>query len=457
MQRSAPKPPESISPVANQRTRMALYASAANLIATGTQVLTNILTVRLTLPYLGEERFGVWMTVLGMAGLLTFADMGMGNALVTRVAAARANSAGAPLSVVVTGGLAALMFAGLCATMILSLASFLIPWHLVFQVPLSPKAQAEFQSSVHLFSLFFGLLLLTSGIRRVYDGLQEGFVAHTMTAVSSVTSLILMYFASAVQSDVPILLVCTFGVTTTLPLLLLCPLYWRGYFSAADVFGNFSHEWRNLIGTGSQYTLVQFGSIIMAGSEPLLVSSCKGSAALASMAISQKLFLLATTPTRILVAPYWGAYADARAKGDTRFVWRTLRAQLLFSAALTFFATGFLVVFSEQILAVITKATLRPEFTVVLACAALCIVDGILLPFGIYLNGIGCVRPQAIATSVAVVTYFPVKIIALLTGGVAAMIWTTAVFQVAYTILFYGVIFREQVWEPTRGEQSARY
>jgi O-antigen/teichoic acid export membrane protein len=429
---------------------MAAYASAANLVSTAAQAILNVSTVRLTLPYLGEERFGIWMTVLGISGLLTFADMGIGNSLVARVAASKAKSAGAPLKVVVTGGLAVLLLIGMCTSIVLSVICYLLPWPYLFRVPLRPMEYSELRSAASLFGFFFGCLLFTSGVRKVYDGLQKGYLAHITMAITSCVSLILMCVMSRLEAGVPILLSCSFGMTAMLPVVLLVPLYRRSLFCPARLVRDGLSEWRHLIGAGAQYTVVQIGSLIMHGSEPMLVSSLQGAGALASLTVAQKLFVLASTPTRIIAAPYWGAYADAKARGDAVFVRRTLLAQLLAAGLLTSCIAIPLALYNEQWVALLTRNALRADPNVVAACCALCLVDGLLLPFGIYLNGTGCVRPQAIATAVAFFTYFPVKVFALMYGGVAWMIWTTVVFQVVYSVLFYGFVFRAQVWQPVR-------
>ena len=54
-------------------------------------IATSIISVPLTIGYLGQERYGLWMTVTSAASLLAFADLGMGNGLLNAVS--RANGA----------------------------------------------------------------------------------------------------------------------------------------------------------------------------------------------------------------------------------------------------------------------------------------------------------------------------------------------------------------------------
>ena len=80
--------------MAAERYRMAAWASLVNFASTGLGMLALIITVPMTLPYLGPERFGIWMTVASFAGLLSFMDLGVGNGLINRIASVNARRAG---------------------------------------------------------------------------------------------------------------------------------------------------------------------------------------------------------------------------------------------------------------------------------------------------------------------------------------------------------------------------
>lgn len=432
------------------RRRYARYATAANVLAMAVQALVSLLAVRWTLSYLGDERFGLWMTVLGIAGFLSFADMGVGNALVTRVAGARARVAGAVPSVVVTGGIAVLAVLGVCVSILGATVALLLPWERVLGPTSSPTVHQEFQTSAVVFAALFGISLLTTGIRRIYEGLQRGYVSHLVSCVAASLSFVGLYGVSHNFLGVPLLLLATFGVTTLVPLVLLVPLWAKSLFRPSRLLADGRYELRHLFHVGSQYTLVQMGSLLMNGSEPMLVSGIQGAPALAGMAVAQRLFQIAITPARLLIAPYWGAYADAHARGDAQFLSKTLIRQVLFSGLMTGFLAVSLAAMSSWVIPLWTGGIKTADMPLVIACCCLCVLDGFLLPFGVYLNGIGCVRPQAVAAVFAAFTYFPAKVAALAWGGVPAMIWTTIAFQIMNSLLFYVVLYRDQVWNAVR-------
>lgn len=51
-------------------------------------IVTMLVTVPLTLHYLGSERYGMWMTISSIIGMMGFADLGMGLGLMNAVSEA---------------------------------------------------------------------------------------------------------------------------------------------------------------------------------------------------------------------------------------------------------------------------------------------------------------------------------------------------------------------------------
>src|SRR5580704_14585226 len=71
-----------------ERYRRAALTSLATLAAKGVSIGTLLVTVPLTLAYLGKERYGLWMTISSLVAIFGFADLGMGASLKTLLAAA---------------------------------------------------------------------------------------------------------------------------------------------------------------------------------------------------------------------------------------------------------------------------------------------------------------------------------------------------------------------------------
>src|SRR4051794_27682018 len=65
--------------------RIALSAST-EAISRVVSVLTGLITVPLTISYLGTEEYGLWMTISAAIGFFVFADLGIGSGVLNAVA-----------------------------------------------------------------------------------------------------------------------------------------------------------------------------------------------------------------------------------------------------------------------------------------------------------------------------------------------------------------------------------
>ena len=71
-----------------ERNRRALLTGGTSTLARVVQIGTSLITVPLTLKYLGNERFGLWMTISSVLAMAAFADFGVGNGVLNTVAKA---------------------------------------------------------------------------------------------------------------------------------------------------------------------------------------------------------------------------------------------------------------------------------------------------------------------------------------------------------------------------------
>src|SRR5580693_5619124 len=71
-----------------ERLRRALLTSATAVIARVISMAGPLITVPIVIRYLGQEQYGLWMTVTSLIGMFIFADLGLGNGLMTAISQA---------------------------------------------------------------------------------------------------------------------------------------------------------------------------------------------------------------------------------------------------------------------------------------------------------------------------------------------------------------------------------
>ena len=183
---------------ADERYRLAALSVVASIASRVVSVVLTLLSVSLTLPYLGVERFGIWMTVASFAAMLTFLDLGVGNALTNRVAYRAAEDDPASLRQTISGGLAFMALIGLGMGFLLWLIALFVPWASVMKLE-QPELLPETRQAALTFAVLFGITIFTGGIQRVFAGLQQAYIGHVATAVASVAACMGLWFAARAQ------------------------------------------------------------------------------------------------------------------------------------------------------------------------------------------------------------------------------------------------------------------
>ena len=91
----------------------------ANVGSKGLSLLVLYFSVPLTISYLGQARFGVWMTLASLISFLGFLDFGIGSSLLNEVAHHTAQEDRQRLRQVITHGLSLLTLIGLTLGLVL--------------------------------------------------------------------------------------------------------------------------------------------------------------------------------------------------------------------------------------------------------------------------------------------------------------------------------------------------
>jgi len=157
-----------------ERNRRALVTGSVATLARVVQISTSLVTVPMTLKYLGNERFGLWMTISSVLAMASFADFGVGNGVLNAVATAFGKDDITGVRKAASSGLALLN-----SIAVLLLISFFaifrfVNWGDFFRVS-SLQARLEAGPTLAVFATCFALNISLDVVQRVELGLQQGY------------------------------------------------------------------------------------------------------------------------------------------------------------------------------------------------------------------------------------------------------------------------------------------
>lgn len=403
-----------------------------------------ILSVSLTVPYLGAERFGVWMTISSLASMLTFLDLGVGNALTNHVAKRAAEDNPVALRQAISGGLLFLLVIGTASGAVLFLISTKLPWAYLIKTN-STQLLSEAQKSGMVFALLFGLNLFTNGIQKVFSGLQRAFEGHLAATLSSAIAIAGVSIAAQKEAGMPALLAVTLGSQSTGALLLLTRLIKKDQFSLFESKNSFKNESKHLIQLGGLFFVLQIGTMIGWGADNLIISSTLGPAMVAVYSITQRLFLFISQPLGVINAPLWGAYADAHTRGEKTFIRTTLQNSMKLTFATSLGSALALCLASTWIIRHWTKGNIEVPLLLLAIYATWSVMDASANCFSMFMNGCNIIAPQIWGVLSLCTISIPLKIYLVQQHGLTAMTTGFTIFFSINLLLFYGLIFRKQI------------
>lgn len=427
-----------------KRLQLALYDSAASVISSILAFANTLLAVSLTIGYLGEERFGIWMTVVSISSMLSFMDFGVANGMVAQIARSNVANNSIALSSTATRGLTILIAIGILVWTILSFLNSYFPVVSMLNIQ-SHQGKEDAQELIQMFIALFSLYIPLNGFYKIMQGLQKGWIVHVTRSCGSILSFILIYILAKQEADPVWLLLVTYGITVLAPIVLLPYFVKQSLLTwhANSDWASAKAEYRNLLNFGGLFLILQLGIMVGWGSDSFVISALTSAAAVAPFAIMQRLFQLVSLPMSILNTPLWGAYADAHAQGDKNFIRKILIASLTGTLALSICLSTTLYFAADFILDLWIKDYAEIPRGLVLAFAIWSVLSSVGNSFSMALNGMHIVKVQVYSVLFLCILTIPLKLYYTPEFGAVGVVWCTIVAYTISTVLFYPIVFRK--------------
>jgi O-antigen/teichoic acid export membrane protein len=377
-----------------ERYRRAAWTGAAAALGKIVSFGTSILTVRLTFRYLGEERYGMWMTITSVVLMLGFADLGMSNGLVNIVA----NSLGQRDQLAAKKAIASVFWMLSAIAIVLTLAMGIaypfLETSRMFNVH-SPTAVRESGPALLVLFLCFVLNLPLGTVRGAQTGMQKGFVNSLWSALGTIASLIALLIAIHFRAGLPVLVLSLSGAPLVASLLNGVEFFGWSHPELLPNVGAFSRDSATrLFHTGMMFFLLQVSGSIGMQTDNVVIAQILGAKAVAAYAVPARLFNMVNLFLGIVSGTMWPAYADALACSDGPWIRRTFIRVTLWGTVIAVVGTTILIIFGNRILAIWVGPQMLASPTLLTVFGLQCALYAYLQPIAFLLNGLGQLRAQ---------------------------------------------------------------
>jgi O-antigen/teichoic acid export membrane protein len=193
-----------------ERYRRAFLTTAASGLSKAVSVSAGLISVPLTLKYLGTERYGLWMTISSVIAMLGFSDLGINNGLLNGISRAHGLDDRALAKQYVSSAFFLLTAIAITIGVLFAAAYRWIPWGSLFRVQ-SAQALAEAGPAVAIFIGCFLFNIPTGIVTRVQVGYQDGFSANLWSSLGSVLCLVSLLLVIHLRGSLPYLVLAMAG------------------------------------------------------------------------------------------------------------------------------------------------------------------------------------------------------------------------------------------------------
>lgn len=410
-----------------ERYRRAGLTALAATLTKGVTILTMLVSVPLTLHYLGSERYGLWMTISSMVLMVGFADLGMGLGLMNAVSEAHGRDDRQAAANYVSSGFFMLLSIGTLLALLFLLAYPYIPWPRVFNVN-STGAAREAGPAMAVFFLCFAANLPLGVVHRVQRGYQEGYINSGWESLGKILSLLglllVIYFKAGLFwlvlaiAGTPLLAAVGNGVV----------LFWRNKPWLRPRWHSFTRESAKKIARlGLLFFVMQFTAALSYQSHNFILAQMLGPEAVTQYAVPARLFLLLPMLFSFVLEALWPACGEAIARGEIVWVKRTFYRTVFLGLLICLPITTILVIIGPKIIHLWVGKNINPSFTLLLGLGGWAVISVTYGSYAMLFNASNAMKFQIICALVMIGISLPLSIALVYLIGIPGVIFGTII------------------------------
>jgi O-antigen/teichoic acid export membrane protein len=304
----------------------------------GASVSIGFMLVPLTVGYLNNVQYGIWITIASLVAWINTFDIGLSNGLRNKIAHALALDQRNDIVKYVSTTYAMLASIAAVVFILFFAAGSLFDWNQLLNVPASVNYSIWpiFLITLGAFCLQFALQPLNS----ILTAAHQPFKASLILLFGQVLTYILTYILTLYTSGNLWLLVIVVAGSPVVVLLLaniwLFNTSLKGFGPSFKAVNR--QNAKSLLNVGSAFFLIQLGALVLYETDNIVITRVLGPQHVTLFNVAFKYFSAITIIFIIIITPYWSAFTDAYARKDFDWIKRSVAKMRLLWLGFSVFA-----------------------------------------------------------------------------------------------------------------------
>ena len=375
----------------------------------GIGMLISLLYVPITLHYLNPTRYGIWMTLTSIVAWFGLFDVGLGNGLRNKLAAALAINEYEKANKYVSTTYAILILIFIVLLVFFFIGNIWIDWTWVLNTPQSYKKELSLLAIV-VFSAFSVKFVLQI-IGTILTADQRPAFGSSFEVIGSALGLFAIWILTRINSTSLLAFgICVMFIPVIVFLIASIFFYSNRYAFLKPSLKKIDFTCaKDLAGLGVKFFLIQIAVLVIFQTSNILIAQLFSPAEVTPYNIAFKYFSLLTMVWGILMTPLWSAYTNAITKND--FEWmRNIISRLNKFMIVTLFVLILMIIGAKVIIGFWTSNQVNISTAMIGIFAiytAISIWNNI---YANFLNGVSQIRIQIYTSIAAALLHIPLAI-----------------------------------------------
>lgn len=388
----------------HERTVKAKKNIIASLFIKGVSMVVGFLMIRITLNYLDQTKYGIWLTLTSFITWFYFFEIGLGNGLKNKLAESLALKKYKLARIYVSTTYALLILLITVVAIVFVISNYFIDWTVILN---ADKTMGHELSNLAL--VVFGFFFLRFVLKLINDILtadQRPAIANTFGPIGNLLSLLVIYILTLTTHGSLIYLGWALSAIPII-ILFIATVYFFTYdykFLLPSIkYVNFSYA-NDLLGLGFKFFVIQTSMIIIYQTSNIIIAQAFGPDEVVTYNVGYKYFSILTMVFSIILSPFWAAYTEAWTKKDLKWIKKSI-SNLLKIWGIVSITGLIMLVFSDKFYFFWLGGKISVPFKVSLFFMLYFITLNFGQLFVMFINGVGFVKLQMYSSILASIVF----------------------------------------------------
>lgn len=406
-----------------ERERKIALTAFSAAISRGLSMVVPLITVRVTLQYMGSEIYGLWNAFLSFFVAFSFADLGLGSGLMTELSKSTAMEDEKLSKKIVSSCYSILLFTSIVLILIFLILYPVVDW--------SSLVNAKSSKTILLAaSITFAIVIPkilnipVALISRTQLAMQEGYISNLWECVSCLLNLFLVLIICYLDLGV-LTLIWVYASIPVVVSFLNSLIYFRKTRPELEPSFFFYDKKisRSLLAVGLQFCFLSILTSISFSIDNFIVANVCGLTEVTSFSIFYKIVSIIGAICLMVSYPLWTANGEALQKGDYSWVKKTTKKISLLSSFFALICSVGVFIFIKPALSILTAGIVTVDYMLLMPLCLFQIVVAFTNPYFMILNGGGVIKFQIVNYIFYALIALPFKFILGNYFGVVAIAW----------------------------------